>query len=143
MIDTFTKNLPPQLAVQIQGQYNDLLPIFRAYTDSKNSVHYSEIGDNYDISCFILGLALFYKAVVIPLREANSSFKDLQNQEGIRGVQIGKYIFANADGRQIQVMYSELLDILAKYLIPEYLLLFSDVKEFGRNLNSYFKNRHD
>ena len=78
MIDTFTKNLPPQLAVQIQEQYNNLLPIFRAYADGKNSVHYSEIDNNYNISCFILGLALFYKAVVIPLREANSSFNDFK-----------------------------------------------------------------
>lgn len=143
MIDRFTQTLPPQLAVQIREQYNSFLPIFKAYSDSQNSIHYSEISANYEISCFILGLAIFYKSVVIPLREANLSFKDFQNQESVRSVQIGKYVFSNNDGRQIQVMYRELLDILAKYRIPEYLLLFSDVKEFGRNLNSYFKNRHD
>lgn len=142
MIDTFTKKLPPKLAAQIQEQYDNLLPIFRAYADSENSIHYSEISNNYNISCFILGLAIFYKSVVIPLREVNLSFKDFQNQESVRSVQIGKYVFSNNDGRQIQSMYRELLNVLTKYDIPEYLLLFSDVKEFERNLNSYFKNRH-
>lgn len=142
MISTFTRNLPSQLSAQIQEQYDTFIPIFKAYGNRNNSIYYSEISNNYEISCFILGLAIFYKSLVIPLREANSSFRDFQSQDGIRNIQIGKYIFTNDDRRQIQAMYNELLEILAKYRIPEYLLLFSDVKEFGRNLNLYFKNKY-
>ncbi len=141
MINVFTQNLPPQLSSQIQEQYDSLIPILKSYANSNNDKYYDEISRNYDLSCFILGLAIFYKSVVIPLREGNSAFRDFQSED-ITGIQIGKYTFSNTDRRQIQNMYNDLQEILQKYGIPEHILLFSDVKEFARNLNRYLNNRH-
>jgi hypothetical protein len=141
MIAIFTQKLPPQLSSQIQDQYDSLIPILKSYANSNNDKYYAEISRNYDLSCFLLGLAIFYKSVVIPLREGNSAFRDFQSGD-IAGIQIGKYTFSNTDRRQIQNMYNDLQEILQKYCIPEYVLLFSDVKEFARNLNTYLKKRH-
>lgn len=142
MIKTFTQNLPIQLSSQVQEQYDALVPVLKAYASSNNDKYYSEISNNYDTSCFILGLAIFYKSVVIPLKEANLAFKDFQSKESIKGIQIGKYVFSNTDGRQIQSMYNELQKILNKYHISEHILLFSDIKGFARNLNAYLSNKH-
>ncbi|MGB8816107.1 MAG: hypothetical protein WCC74_02670 [Minisyncoccia bacterium] len=141
MIKTFTQNLPLQLSLQIQEQYENYLPIFKSYADS-NNIHYLEIKNNFEISCFILVLAIFYKTVVIPLKEGSLCFNNFQDQNIISEIQIGKYLFSNNDRRKIQGMYSELQVILEKYNIPEYLLLFSDVKDFARNLNSYLNNKN-
>ncbi|GEM_PF-4163449 len=142
MISALTQNLPPQLSSQIQEQYDALVPVFRAYANSDNDKYYLEIRNNYDISCFILGLAIFYKSVIIPLREASSCFNDFRSKGDIREIQIGKYIFSNSDERRIKNMYNELLEILAKYNIPEHVLLFSDIKDFARNLNAYLDNKY-
>ena len=141
MINLFTQNLPPQLSSQIQDQYDSLIPILKSYANSNNDKYYAEISRNYDLSCFILGLAIFYKSVVIPLREVNSAFRDFQSED-ITGIQIGKYTFSNTDRRQIQNMYNDLQEILQKYSISEHVLLSSDVKEFARNLNAYLNNLH-
>lgn len=141
MIQIFTKNLSSQVSSQIQEQYDSLVPILKSYANSNNDKYYAEIARNYDLSCFILGLAIFYKSMIIPLREANSAFKDFQNED-ISSIQIGKYTFSNTDRRQIQNMYNDLQEILQRYQIPEYILLFSDIKEFARNLNSHLNNRH-
>lgn len=139
MINVFIQNLPSQLSSNIKEQYENSLPIFKSYANSNNDKYYSEIKNNYELSCFILGLAIFYKSVIIPLREADSCFKDFKNQEDIRGIQIGKYTFSNNDRRQIQNMYNDMQQILQKYQLYEYILLFSDIKEFARNLNFYLK----
>ncbi len=142
MIDIFTENLPPQISSQIQEQYESYLSIFRSYADSNNDKYYGEITNNYEISCFILRLAIFYKSVIIPFREVNSCFKDFKRKEDIRKIQIGTYFFSSREERRIQNMYTELQEILGKYNIPEHVLLFSDIKDFARNLNVYLNNKH-
>lgn len=141
MIEIFIKNLPPQLASQIREQHDSFIPVFKSYADSNNK-YYFQLNRNYELSYFMLGLAIFYKSVVIPLREGSSAFRDF-HAENITGVQLGKYTFSNNDRWQIQVMYKNLQGILQKHKIPESMLLFSDIKEFARNLNAYLDNSHD
>ena len=141
MFIIFTQNLPLQLSLQIQGLYESYLPIFKSYADS-NSIHYFEIKNNFDISCFVLILAIFYKTVVIPLKEGGLCFNNFQDKDMISKIQIGKYLFSDNDRGKIQSMYSELQVVLERYHIPEYMLLFSDIKDFARNLNSYLSNNN-
>ena len=142
MIDIYIKNLPIQLASSIKDQYDNSLPVFKAYAKSDNEKYYLELKNNYEISCFLLGLSIFYKSVLMPLKEANSCFVDFKNKDSISGITIGKYTFSDKDKRQIQNMYNDMQKILEKHRIPEIILLSSDVKEFARNLNLFIKNRN-
>ena len=141
MIELFTKSLPRQLATDMQWQYEELVHILEAYANSESSEYYSHVKENLNISCFILGLALFYKDVVVPLKEGSLSFSQFGNNE-IKHIQIGKYVFSSIDQRRIHRMYSDLNTILSNHNIPEQILLFSDVKDFARNLNRYFISRY-
>lgn len=145
MITVFTKNIPIQLASQMQEQYNTLVIILKSYADSDNDRYYLKVRNNYDLSCFILALSIFYKSVVIPLHEGGQCLKDFKNKGAgdIKEIKIGKYLFSSSDSRWIQNMYSDLHETLEKYRIPEYLLLFSDIREFARNLNVYLNNNYD
>lgn len=142
MIDIFIKNLPPQLASQVKDQYENSLPVFKSYAKSDNEKYYLELKSNYEISCFLLGLSIFYKSVIMPLKEANSCFADFKNQDGITGITIGKYTFSDRDKRQIQSMYNDMQKILEKHRLPENILLSSDIKEFARNLNLFIRNKN-
>lgn len=142
MIDIFIKNLPIQLASSIKDQYDNSLPIFKSYAKSDNEKYYLELKNNYEISCFLLGLSIFYKSVLMPLKEANSCFADFKNKDGVSGITIGKYTFSDKDKKQIQNMYNDMQKILEKHKIPESVLLSSDIKEFARNLNLFIKNKN-
>lgn len=144
MIIVFTKNLPNQISGQMQEQYDSLLPILKKYADSNNDKYYLEVRKNYDTSCFILALAIFYKTLIIPLREGSLCINDFKKQgkEDIKGIKIGGYLFSKNDSRQIQNMGYEFQEILNKHKIPEYILLFSDVKDFARNLNVFLSNKY-
>ena len=142
MIDIFIKNLPLQLASQVKDQYENSLPIFKSYAKSDNEKYYLELKNNYEISCFLLGLSIFYKSVLMPLKEANSCFTDFKNKDGITGITIGKYNFSNKDKKQIQNMYNDMQKILEKHRIPESILLSSDIKDFARNLNLFIKSKN-
>lgn len=139
MIDTFVQNLPPKVAVDLRRQYESLLPIFNSYIDSE-SVKYTELKRDKDFDHFMLALALFYSSVVIPLREAESCFRDLKSHhEEIRSIRLSKFDFSSESAGAIHRMYAEMSNILGEYRISEHLLLFSDVKDFARNLNFYLK----
>lgn len=140
MITVFTKKLPVQISSQIEEQYDKFLPIFKKYTESDNDKYYLEVRNNYDTSCFILALAIFYKSLIVPLREGGSCLNDFkkQGQEDIISIQIGRYLFSKNDSRQIQNMNYEFQEILNKHKIPEHILLFSDIKNFARSLNVFF-----
>ena len=139
MIDIFVKNLPPKVAVDLRRQYESLLPVFNSYIDSENA-RYTELKKDKDFDHFMLALALFYSSVVIPLREAESCFRDLKSHHGeIRSIRISKSDFSSDSAIAIHRMYAEMSNILSEHRISEHLLLFSDVKDFARNLNFYIK----
>lgn len=142
MINIFTKKLPSRIATDVQERYDSLLPIFKAYAESKSDKYYAGIANNYEMGCFILGLAIFYKSVVVPLREAGTGFRDFRKKD-VESIQIGKYIFSYNESRQIQAMYEDFIEVITRHQISEHLLLFSDIKGFARTLNTYFINTHD
>lgn len=139
MIDIFIKNLPPKVSVDMRRQYDSLLPIFNSYIDSK-SAKYTELKRDKDFDRFMLALALFYSSVVIPLREAESCFRDLKSHhEEVQSIRLSKFNFSADSANAIHRMYAEMSNILNEYRISEHLLLFSDVRDFARNLNFYLK----
>ncbi len=142
MHDIFIRNLPVQLSSSIQEQYNALLPVFKSYAQGKNGKYYSAVNNNYDIGCFMLGLAIIYKTMIIPLAGANLCLDDFRRRKSIDKIKIGKYFFSSRDHQKIGNMLNDLNKILIKYSIPENILLFSDVKEFARNLNVYLLNKN-
>ncbi len=143
MIDIFTKNLPPKISVDLQRQYDSLLPIFNSYIDSE-SERYVELKKDKDFDHFVLALALFYSSVVIPLREAEACFRDFKSHhQGIQSIRLSKFNFSNDSSNAIYRMYLEISNILHQYRISESLLLFSDIKDFARNLNFYLKTPYE
>src|SRR5665213_4026876 len=125
MIDTFIKSLPSNVAVDLRRQYESLLPIFNSYIDSESD-KYTELKRDKDFDHFMLALALFYSSVVIPLREAESCFRDLKSHhEEIKSIRLSKTDFSADSAGAINRMYAEMSSILGSHRISESLLLFS------------------
>jgi len=140
MIDLFTRHLPSQVSIDIRRQYESLLPIFNSYIDSENE-RYFELKNDRDLDHFILALALFYSSVIIPLREAGNCLKDLRSHhQKIQSIRLSKFEFSSDSANVIHEMSVEMSALLSQYRISEHLLLFSDIKNFARNLNQYLKS---
>lgn len=142
MMDTFINQLPPNLAISVREQYDLLLPIFTKYAFSEDKNHYASVKMNYDLSCFFLEMALFYKNVIVPMSKGSDAFIGLHT-EGINTVRVGNYILTNADRGKIKNMEHDFNSILIKYQIPIQMLLFSDVKNFARDLNNFFSPQYE
>lgn len=136
MINIFIKNLPPGIASEIALQYERLLPIYNRYIDSPDD-HYAALKVDKRFDHFMLAFAIFYTGVVIPLREASSCFSDFRGYEGVENIRIGNSFLSRQNASTINKMHGEAMGILNRHRIEERMLLFSDVKEFARNLNQY------
>lgn len=142
MTGTFINQLPQNLAVSVRDQYDLLLPIFTKYAFSEDKNHYASVKMNYDLSCFFLEMALFYKNVVVPMSKGSDAFIGL-HMESINTVRIGNYTLTNTDRNKIKNMERDFNSILIKYQIPIEILLFSDVKNFARDLNNFFSPQYE
>jgi hypothetical protein len=140
MPGAFISKLPQNLATAVQGQYDLLYPIFEKYAKSEGNQYYTLIRLNYEFSCFLLEMALFYKNVIVPMARGSQAFVNL-NGTSIRTVKVGNYVLSPTDRHRIRNIEREFDRILSKYNIPVQLLLFSDVKEFARSLNTFFEQQ--
>ena len=142
MTGTFISRLPQNLATSIQDQYDDLLPIFTKYALSEGNQYYTSVKTNYEISCFFLEMALFYKNVIIPMSTGANAFIGFRDRE-ISTVRVGNYTLTDMDRRKIRSMEHDFNTVLIKNQIPKQMLLFSDVKNFARDLSGFFNPDHE
>lgn len=142
MTGTFISRLPQNLATSIQDQYDDLLPIFTKYAQSEGNQYYSSVKANYEISCFFLEMALFYKSVIVPMSSGANAFIGFTDG-GVTTVRVGNYTLTDIDRRKIRSVEHDFNSVLIKYQIPTQMLLFSDVKSFARDLNNFLNPNHE
>lgn len=142
MTGTFISRLPQNLATSIQDQYDDLLPIFTKYAQSEGNQYYTSVKANYEISCFFLEMALFYKSVIVPMSSGANAFIGFADG-GVTTVRVGNYTLTDMDRRKIRSVEHDFNSVLIKYQIPTQMLLFSDVKSFARDLNSFLNPNHE
>ena len=140
MSGTLISKLPKNLAISVQVQYDLLVPIFEKYAFSQGNQYYDLVKLNYDLSCFLLETALFYKNVIVPMSKGSQAFVNF-GEGTIQKVKVGNYVLTEIDRRKIINIEREFNVILNKYNIPQSLLLFSDVKEFARSLNVFFESQ--
>lgn len=133
----FIEKLPKNLSATIQGQYDSLFPIFKKYAKSESKQFYALVGLNFEVSCLFLEMALFYKNVVLPISKGSDAFVRLETDK-FNKVKIGGYTLTSFDRRRIRDMEEDFGRLLSKFNIPVHLLLFSDVKDFARNLNQFY-----
>jgi len=134
----FIKNLPKNLSIPLQEQYDWYYPIFKRYAKSESTNYYGSVGLSFDASCLFLEMAIFYKTILLPLSLGSKAFTSFGNTE-FNNVRIGNYVLTQRDRRQIRDMEQDFHTLLEKSGIPAQLLLFSDVKDFARNLNRYYE----
>ncbi len=132
--------LPNSLAEPIKLQYDSLQPIFKKYAFSEGNQYYGLVKLNYEFSCFLLETALFYKNVVVPMSRGSQAFIYRANNE-IETVKMGKHVLTALERQKIRKIELEFNEILNKYNVPLSLLLFSDVKDFARSLNTFFESQ--
>jgi hypothetical protein len=142
MTGVFINKLPQNLATSIQDQYDDLLPIFTKYAQSESNQYYASVKRNYEISCFFLEMALFYKNVIVPMSSGSDAFVGFRTED-ITTVKVGNYTLTDTDRRKIRNMERDFNSVLLKYQIPTQMLLFSDVKNFARDLNRFFSPEYE
>lgn len=134
----FIENLPKNVSTQIQEQYDWYYPIFKRYAHSESTEYYGSVGKNFSASCLFLEMALFYKIVLLPMSKGSQAFTTFGHNH-FNKVKIGNYTLTNTDRRRIKDMEQDFHTMLTKFDIPSQLLLFSDVKEFARNLNRFYE----
>ncbi len=140
MTNVIISKLPTNLAISVQGQYDLLYPIFEKYANSEGNQYYTLVKLNFEFSCFLLEMALFYKNVIVPMSRGSQAFVNLQGNS-IRTVKVGNYTLTGSDRQRIKNIEREFEVILTKYNIPVSLLLFSDVKDFARTLNMFYETQ--
>jgi hypothetical protein len=138
----FISRLPQNLATSIQDQYNDLLPIFTKYAQSEGNQYYTFVKSNYEVSCFFLEMALFYKSVIVPMSSGANAFVGFTDGD-ISTVRVGNFTLTDADRRMVKSVVRDFDTIMIKYQIPTRMLLFSDVKNFARDLNGFLNPSHE
>lgn len=134
----FIEKLPNNISTQIQEQYDWYYPIFKKYAHSESIEYYGSVGKNFKPSCLFLEMALFYKIVLLPMSRGSEAFRAF-GDNSFSKVRIGNYTLTNADRRNIKNMERDFHALLEKFNIPPHLLLFSDVKDFARNLNRFYE----
>ncbi len=134
----FIEKLPKNLSISIQGQYDFLFPVFKSYANSESKQFYALVGLNFEVSCLFFEMALFYKNIVLPLSKGSDAFVRL-NTDKFSKVKIGGYTLTSIDRRRIRDMEKDFEGLLSKFNIPLQLLLFSDIKDFTRNLNQFYE----
>lgn len=139
MIKMFCKDLPFNLSQALYNEYNSRKYELN-YIYNKSKTHYDKTIDNIDSIYLLLAVSIYYKRVIANLYSANAFYQNVKEISDVERIKIGSFIIDSEEASSLKKTVKSFQSLLLKFNIPLWVLEFSDINHFLRNVIHHSNN---